>query len=228
MEHILLIEDDQELSEYLRRYLSHAGFGVTVAADSMAARAQFSQYQFSLMILDLMLPDGEGLDLCREFRACASLPIIVISARGDGGDRMLALESGADMYLAKPFDLDELVARARACLRLYGPPGKEARLRCGDISLGPVAHRAWVGEQELHITPKEFDLLAELLRARQRVCKSEDLLWKVWGYTPEVRTRTLDVHVGRLRAKLAQASARQGRVVTVPGVGYRLVQKDDE
>lgn len=227
MEHILLIEDDPELSEYLRRYLSHAGFGVTLAPDSAAARGQFSQYEFSLVILDLMLPDGEGLDLCQEFRAGSSLPIVVISARGNGGDRMLALESGADMYLAKPFDLDELVARVRACLRLYGTRAEQELLHCGDLNLEPSAHRTWVGEQEVHITPKEFDLLSELLQAKQQVCKSEELLWKVWGYTPEVRTRTLDVHIGRLRAKLRQAGTQQCHLITVPGIGYRLADQED-
>jgi len=138
---------------------------------------------------------------------------------------MLALEAGADMYMAKPLDLEELVTRVQVCLRKGD--GADCAVGCGELTLTPTAHRAAVGEQALALTPKEFHLLQELLKAEGRVCSSAHLLWEVWGYPPALRTRTLDVHVGRLRAKLAEAGARECRLVTVSGVGYRLLSGAD-
>ena len=224
MQHILLIDDDCHLLACMRGFLTAAGYEVSAAEQASAARAQFAAGKFALAVVDLMLPDGEGLDLVREMRAQSPLPLIVISARGDGADRMLALEAGADMYLAKPFELEELVGRVAACLRTGGEDSGLEPLTCGELRVDGVAHRAWAGEQELTLTPKEFELLTALLKAGGEVCRSADLLWEVWGYPPEVRTRTLDVHVGRLRKQLAKAPSTGCRLLTVSGIGYRLVE----
>jgi len=228
MKHLLLVEDDQRLVALVRRYLEAAGYAVTVATGVAEARRHLQKHDFDLAILDLMLPDGEGLDLCRELRARYELPTVVVSARGDGADRMLALESGADMYLPKPFEMEELVARVRACLRRGQREEPPAVLVCGNLRLDPVAHRAWVENRPLDLTPKEFDLLAELLAAAGSIRSEKDLLWSVWGYSEEVRTRTLDVHIGRLRLKLGEAGLRGCRIVTRPGIGYGLMAENDE
>ena len=205
MDHILVVDDNLPLAQCIRQALAEASLAATVAGTLAEAREQFQPEKYALVLLDLILPDGEGLDLCRELRARSGVPIIVISARGNGADRMLALEAGADMYLVKPFDVDELLARVRACLRLD-------RHAC----------HARAGDQDLAMTPKEFALLAELMENNGRVCTSQELLWMVWGYNGEVRTRTLDVHIGRLRAKLAASGARGCELITVNGVGYSL------
>lgn len=228
MKHLLLVEDDRRLAALVRRYLEATGYAVTVATGVAEARRHLERHEFDLAILDLMLPDGEGLDLCRELRAGHGLPTVVVSARGDGADRMLALESGADMYLPKPFEMEELVARVRACLRRGQQEQPPAPLTCGNLRLDAVARRAWVDDRPLNLTPKEFDLLAELLAAPGTVRAEEHLLWTVWGYSEEVRTRTLDVHIGRLRVKLTEAGLSGCRIATRLGVGYGLMPDSAE
>ena len=221
MEHILLVDDNLPLARCLRQALGEAGYSSTVAGTVAEAREQFEPEKFALVLRDLMLPDGEGLDLCRELRGRSDTPVIVISARGDGPDRMLALESGADMYLPKPFHVEELLARVQACLCLYRPPAAEL-LDCGNLRLDREARQAHVGHRQLALTPKEFSLLEELFLKQGQLCRSEQLLWRVWGYTAEMRTRTLDVHIGRLRAKLARAGLEGCELVTIRAGGYSL------
>ncbi len=219
MRHLLLVEDDHTLADCARRYLEAAGHGVSLALDAATAYRLLAGRRFDMVILDLMLPDGEGLDLCREIRADGRLPVLVTSARGDGADRMLALEAGADMYLPKPFDLEELAARVVACLRRGGAEGEEATT-CGDLRMDPAARLATVAGRELALTPKEFELLAALAAAAGQIKPGKQLLWEVWGYAEGIRTRTLDVHIARLRRKLAEAGAWECRIVTKAGVGY--------
>ncbi len=228
MKHLLLVEDDRRLAALVRRYLEAAGYAVTVATGIAEARKHLQRHEFHLALLDLMLPDGEGLDLCRELRASHDLPTVVISARGDGADRMLALESGADMYLPKPFEMEELVARVRACLRRGQQEETPPLLACGNLRLDLVAHQAWVDDRPLNLTPKEFDLLTELLASPATIRAEQDLLCAVWGYSKEVRTRTLDVHIGRLRLKLAEAGLSGCRIATRLGVGYGLMPDSAE
>ncbi|HEY3397767.1 MAG TPA: response regulator transcription factor [Armatimonadota bacterium] len=225
MRHILVVEDNTELARCVRQFLGAAGFEVTVAEQVAAARSRLAAGAYDLIILDLMLPDGEGLDLAREVRAAGDTPLIVASARGNGADRMLALECGADMYLAKPYEMEELRARVVACLRRYGSAEAEV-LACGNLHLEAAARQVSVGRQPLALAPKEFELLAELLREKNRIVPQSELLWKVWGYSDEVRTRTLDVHLARLRAKLAHAGAQGFAIVTAPGAGYGLRPED--
>jgi DNA-binding response OmpR family regulator len=222
MQHLLLVEDDRNLALCVRRYLEAAGHAVTAAEDAATARELWSAHRYEAVILDLVLPDGEGLDLCRELRVQEGPAVVVTSARGDGADRMLALEAGADMYLAKPYDLDELSARIAALGRRGAgsePPGTVA---CGDLWVDRGAREARVGGQALELTRKEFDLLARLAESAGRIVPASELLWEIWGYSEQVRTRTLDVHIGRLRQKLAAAGATGSAIVTKPGVGYGM------
>lgn len=226
MRHVLVVEDDRALGDCLRRYLQADGYQVSLAPDAATARRLGTRRRYDAVILGLMLPDGEGLDLCRELKADGCPPVLVVSARGNGADRMLALEAGADMYLAKPFDLGEMAARVAACARL-GPPATEAEVRtCGNLRVDLTAHAVTVTGNPVALTPKEFDLLALLAGSCDRILPSRDLLWHVWGYPEEVRTRTLDVHIGRLRQKLRAAGLQGCRIVTKPGLGYGLESID--
>ena len=222
MEHLLLVEDDRTLALCVRRYLEAAGYEVTAAEDAATARELWGAHRYEAVVLDLRLPDGEGLDLCRELRGEGGPPVVVVSARGDGADRMLALEAGADMYLAKPFDLDELTARVAALRRRYARVETPGRMACGELWVDRGSREARAGGQALELTRKEFDLLAMLVEAAGRILPASQLLWEIWGYSEEVRTRTLDVHIGRLRQKLAAAGATGCRIVTKAGVGYGM------
>ena len=178
-------------------------------------------------MLDLMLPDVDGLDLCGQLRATSMIPILVTSARQDQGDRMAALELGADGYLPKPFDLRELQARMAASLRRAGAPWSDQpglqTMQANGVRLDMAARRVWVNDVPINLTPKEFDLLGALMSKAGHVWRSEELLWRVWGYDKAIQTRTLSVHIGRLRAKIEDDSAQPERIITVPGVGYRFV-----
>ncbi len=222
MRHILLVEDDRNLALCARQYLAATDLAVTVAENLAAARARLAEGEYGLVVLDLMLPDGDGLDLCRELRARGGPAVVVVSARGEGADRMLALESGAAMYLAKPYDMEELKARVECCLQREAGEGSDEVLTCGEVRLGRSAHAVTVGEQEVALTPKEFELLTCLLERAGEVVPGRTLLWEVWGYPEGMRTRTLDVHLGRLRQKLARAGVQRCRIVTRPGVGYGI------
>ena len=218
-----MVEDDRSLAACARRYLEAVGHEVSPATDLVTARRLLTGRRYDMVILDLMLPDGDGLDLCRELHADGRPSVLVVSARGDGADRMLALEAGADMYLAKPYDLEELCARVACCLRRCGREEEGEASACGDLRLSRSARRATVGAHELTLTPKEFDLLAALMDTGQ-ILPSRKLLWEVWGYAEGIRTRTLNVHIGRLRQKLATAGATKCRIVTKAGVGYGMEQ----
>ena len=222
MAHLLLVEDDTALARCVRHYLEADGYEVSLAEDTASARSLCAARRHDLAILDLRLPDGEGLDLCREWAARGGPPVVVVSARGDGADRMLALEAGASMYLAKPFDLEELVARVGTSLRLHGAESPGELLTCGDLRVDQAARRADIRGEPLALTPKEFDLLAALVTAAGAILPGEQLLWEIWGYGAGVRTRTLDVHIGRLRGKLAAAQAEGCAIVTKVGVGYGI------
>ena len=222
MHHLLLVEDDEALAGCVRRYLQAAGYEVAHAPDCATARQRLTGRRYAAVILDLMLPDGEGLDLCRGLDGPEKPVVVAVSARGEGTDRLLALEAGADMYLAKPFDLEELVARVGACLRRGEGEAEREPETCGDLSLDPAARQARIAGRALALTPKEFDLLATLTEAQGRILPGRQLLWEVWGYAEGIRTRTLDVHVGRLRQKLAAAGAQECRIVTKSGVGYGM------
>ena len=221
---ILLCDDDRQFCQSVRSTLADHNYIVAVTHTAAQARRYLAQRSFSLLLLDLMLPDIDGLDLLAELRRNSMIPILVTSARTEQGDRMAALELGADGYLPKPFDLRELRARMDACLRRAGEPwGKQSGtdiLDADGIRLDTRQRRVWVNDDSLDLTPKEFDLLHLLMTRIGQVCRSGELLWGVWGYGDDIHTRTLSVHIGRLRKKIEDSRSNPQHIVTVPGVGY--------
>ena len=225
---ILLVDDDPQFCKSVRTALEDNNYLVTVAGNAQQAWQHFQDRDFSLILWDLMLPDVDGLDLCQQFRQRSYIPILVTSARQDQGDRMAALEVGADGYLAKPFETRELLARVAALLRRlqqYSAPSlADQVIQIGKIRLDIAGRQVWIADQPVQLTPKEFDLLHTLMSKAGQVYRSEDLLWAIWGYDDSIQTRTLDVHIGRLRAKLEADTSHPQYIITVPGVGYMFAE----
>jgi DNA-binding response OmpR family regulator len=227
---ILLVDDDAMLRETLALNLRGAGYEVRTAADGLSALEEAQGRAPSLVILDLMLPELDGLTVCRTLRQSADVPILMLTARTGELDKIIGLESGADDYLTKPFSVGELLARIRALLRRAGPRPNGEELRSGDPSAGSgqvlvlnlVSRRASVGGRDLLLSPKEFSLLAELIRHRGAVLSRDLLLTRVWGYDYVGDNRTVDVHVRWLREKIETDPANPQRIATVRGIGYRF------
>ena len=228
MRRALIVEDDPDIVELVTHYLARDGFQVEAVGDGRAALAQLRRAEPDLLILDLQLPGLDGLAICREIRSqprTRDLPVIMLTARGDEADRIVGLELGADDYVVKPFSPKELMARVRAVLRRAEQPAESAPVaRIGELAVDRERHTArWQG-QLVHLTAKEFALLLALVDARGRVLSRQQLLENVWGYSYAEGTRTVDVHVRRLREKLP-GIARS--ILTVKGLGYRLVQEQE-
>jgi two-component system OmpR family response regulator len=221
--HVLVVDDDGHIREVMRFALEKAGYRVTEAADGSVAHALIQKTEFDLVVLDIVMPEDDGLTLCRKIRAESRLPIIIVSSRDDELDRVLGLELGADDYLTKPFSPRELSARVAAVLRRTrpAPPGTEAVavLVRGPIQLDVSRHTCHMGGVELALTVTEFELLRALLSSPGRVLSRAQLVELAYGAGHYISDRTVDSHVRRLRAKLGPAAAL---VETVYGVGYRL------
>ena len=213
---VLLVEDDEPIAESLTRGLSRYGFEVQWVRTGTEALAADD---FVLALVDLGLPDMDGLDVCRELRARGDVPIIVISARSDEVDRVVGLEIGADDYVTKPFGVREVVARIRAVMRRAQPTLKEPAQEHGRLTIDRRGRRVHLDGAELELAPKEFDLLAFLAEEPGAVFTREQIMEAVWDENWFGPTKTLDVHVGVLRRKLGDAAALE----TVRGVGFRLV-----
>jgi len=218
---ILVVEDEGSIASFVALYLKNAGFGVRTAANGNDALAQVAQEMPGLIVLDLMLPDIDGIEVTKRIRQTSDVPILMLTARDEDVDKIIGLEVGADDYLTKPFNPRELVARVKSILRRAAPERKEpesAVMRHGDLVIDSGRREVKVGDQEIQLAPKEFDLLWELLDHRGLVLTRDQLLERVWGYTFAGDTRTVDVHVRQLRRKLGEASP----IVTVWGVGYKV------
>jgi DNA-binding response OmpR family regulator len=219
---ILVVEDEASIASFVALYLKNAGYDVRTAATGSAALTQVAASLPALIILDLMLPDLDGIEICRRIRKTSDVPILMLTARDEDVDKIIGLEVGADDYLTKPFNPRELVARVKSVLRRSAPERRRddasQELRHGDLSIHAGRREVKVGEQEIQLAPKEFDLLWELLDHRGLVLTRDQLLERVWGYTFAGDTRTVDVHVRQLRRKLGEASP----IVTVWGVGYKV------
>ncbi len=216
---ILLVEDEEDIATLVRAYLEREGFRVVWAARGVEGLLALEREEIRLAILDLQLPDADGFDLCRAIRETSRLPIVLLTARDEEVDRVTGLELGADDYVAKPFSPRELVARVRAVLRRTEPEDDVDRLAVGDVVLDRRGRTVAVSGEPVELTAKEFDLLAHLLASPGIVISRERLLDRVWGLTFPGGTRTVDVHVGQLRRKLA----RPELVRTVRGAGYKVV-----
>jgi phosphate regulon transcriptional regulator PhoB len=221
---VLIVEDEPDIRDLLAFHLEREGYQVTRSRTGADALRQVRARPPDLILLDLMLPEIGGLEVCRRLRQdprTASVPIVMLTARGEEVDRILGLELGADDYIVKPFSPKEVVARVRAVLRRAGARDGAAPVVSGRLVIDPERHTVHVDTAAIELTPKEFDLLRALAEARGRVLSREFLLDRVWGYTSagEIESRTVDVHVRRLRVKLGEEGQR---ITTVKGVGYRL------
>lgn len=220
---VLVVEDDPTVAEVVVRYLRHAGLDAEHAGDGQSALALAECSPFDLVVLDLMLPGVDGLEVCRRLRARADIRVIMLTALGAESDRILGLEVGADDYVSKPFSPRELVLRVQSVLR-RGPPGSPATgsqlLRDGELEIDVPAHRVRRSGTELALTAREFDLLAHLLAHPGQAFSREALLRQVWGWSFG-DSSTVTVHVRRLREKIETDPARPCQLVTVWGVGYR-------
>jgi two-component system response regulator RegX3 len=219
---VLLVEDEASISEPFSQALAREGFVPVVVRTLAEARVALTERDPDIMLLDLMLPDGDGRDLAREVRSASKVPIIMLTARGSEIDRVVGLELGADDYVVKPFAAAEVIARIRAVLRRSRQPQPVERLTAGEVTVDLAARRAWLAGDELSLTRKEFDLLARLARSPGRVVTRENLMSDVWDENWFGSTKTLDVHMAALRRKLGEGSDAPRHIQTVRGVGFRL------
>ena len=217
---ILVVDDDTALAEMIGIVLNTEGFDTAFCADGSEAVEAWRRERPDLILLDLMLPGMDGIEVCARVRAESGIPIIMLTARTDTADVVKGLESGADDYIVKPFNPKELVARIRTRLRPAGQSGAET-LRIGDLTVDVAAHEVRRGETSIGLTPLEFELLVALATKPQQVFSREMLLEQVWGYHYKADTRLVNVHVQRLRAKVETDPDNPRIVTTVRGVGYR-------
>ena len=225
---ILVVEDEGSLAESVRYNLEREGFAVSVAADGRRALDRFRAELPSLVILDLMLPELSGLDVCRAIRAASDVPIIIVTAKDSETDKVIGLELGADDYVTKPFSVRELISRVRANLRrASAAPAREADgdeiLEAGPVRMDVGRHEVAVRGERTAMPPKEFELLEMLLRRKGRLLTRSFLIEEIWGPDYFGDTKTLDVHVKRLRQKLEPDPHRPVHLVTVRGLGYKFV-----
>ncbi len=225
---VLIVEDDMPIADLLRMHLQDEGYQVTHCADGNQGLAQLRTGGWDALILDLMLPGVDGLEICRQARAMETYtPIIITSARSSEVHRILGLELGADDYLVKPFSVLELVARVKALLRRADAMGRTQRNEAGALELNgvrldPLTRQAYVEGRALDLTPREFDLLYFFVKHPEKVFSRLDLLNQVWGYQHDGYEHTVNTHINRLRAKIEADPAEPTRILTVWGKGYRF------
>ena len=226
---ILVLEDEPDIRKTLEYNLSREGYKVISAASIEQAKTFIKSDTFSLFLLDLMLPDGSGLDLCKKLKGNSeteSVPIIILTAKDDEIDKIVGLELGADDYVTKPFSVRELILRIKSVLK-RGTPKKdivEIERQFGGLKINPDSHEVFIDSEEIPLTALEFRLLKELVDKRGRVQSRDQLLTEVWGYSAEVTTRTVDTHIKRLREKLGS----MGKYIqTIRGIGYKFSRTPD-
>jgi two-component system alkaline phosphatase synthesis response regulator PhoP len=224
-EKILVVDDEANIIDLARMYLERDGFQVCEASDGAQALEEIKQQKPDLVVLDIMLPEIDGFEVCQRVRAESEVPIIMLTARDDDVDKIVGLELGADDYMTKPFNPRELVARVKAILRRMerAPREDTAPVHLGDVSVDPASREVRVGGDIVNLRTKEFDLLLTFCEHRNIVLTREQLLELVWGFDFYGQTRTVDVHVANLRKRLS--TSKKVRIETVTGVGYKLVSE---
>ena len=224
---VMVVEDEVAIAEPLGEHLAREGFEPTVAGSLDEARNALQQFQPDLILLDVMLPDGDGRDLCREIRRTSDVPIIMLTARGEEVDRIVGLELGADDYVVKPFSAGELVARMRAILRRGRGTARKGPITVGPLTLDPAARTVTKKDEPIELAAKEFDLLHLLMSNAGQVCTREQIMDEVWDPHWFGPTKTLDVHVSWLRKKLEDDPSNPLLITTIRGVGFRFVAPDE-
>lgn len=224
---ILVVDDEESILQFVSYNLRKEGYEVTTAPDGDKALALAGATTYDLIVLDIMLPGTDGYEVCRRLREDGDTPVLFLSARDTELDKVVGLELGGDDYLAKPFGVRELIARVKALLRRSGPrtagtAREDGPIEAAGIVLDEAAHLARFGETDIDLTPREFELLACLMRHGGRVLSREQLLREAWGWQYVVETKTVDTHIKRLRDKLTAAGVDPAVVETVRGYGYRL------
>ena len=220
---ILVVDDEFQITRVLKRSLQAHAYDVRSASDGESGLEMFNDFHPDLVITDLQMPAMNGIDLCREIRKLSEIPIIVLSVKGEEKTKVEALDAGADDYITKPFGMDELLARVRAGLRRAPDEKKEeTALNVGDFSIDLSSHRVVVREREIHLTPKEFELLTYLLKNHGKVLTHRKLLGAIWGGNFTEQTEYLRVFVGNLRKKIEPNPAKPQYILTEPWVGYRF------
>ena len=224
-ERVLLIEDDERLSAMLSEYLASMGFDARAAPDAASGLEALAGGAFDALVLDVMLPDRDGFEVCREVRARSEIPILMLTARGDETDRIVGLELGADDYLPKPFNPRELVARLRAILRRRRPAAAATtRLRIGDLEIDRDTRGVTVEGRDCTVTGNQFDILWALAQNAGRVMSRDALMDAVRGESLEAFDRSIDVHISRIRAAIEDVPRKPRRIITVRGAGYMLAR----
>lgn len=218
---VLIVDDDENISEVINMYLKSSGYDTKIALNGRSAREIYSEYKPDLVLLDVMIPYIDGIDVLKWIRKQSETPVIMITAKGDTFDKVLALELGADDYIVKPFEPKELLARVKAVLRRYSIESiKDDVLKFGNISIDAGSYKVIYKGEEIKMPPKEFELLYYLASNKNKVFTREQLLCEVWGYDYPGDSRTVDVHIKRLREKLCENESWQ--IETVWGVGYKF------
>jgi two-component system, OmpR family, KDP operon response regulator KdpE len=219
---VLVVDDEPQIVRGLKVILREGGYEVEVAETKEEALAALSNRPPDAMVLDLVLPDGSGVEVCREVRTWSNVPILVLSAVGDEREKVRALDAGADDYVTKPFGTEELLARLRAVLRRGSEEGGEPKVSIGDLEIDLAGRSVRRNGSEVHLTPIEFDLLRVLATHRGKLVTQRQLLHEVWGPGYEMETHYLRVHVAHIRSKLEPEPSRPRYLITEPGIGYRL------
>jgi two-component system, OmpR family, KDP operon response regulator KdpE len=222
MKRILVVDDEAQITRVLRRSLSAHHFEVRTAGDGVSALELFHDLKPDLVITDLSMPDMDGIEVCREIRKSSSVPIIVLSVKGDEKTKVEALDSGADDYVTKPFGMDELLARVRAALRRAPAETDQPIVEAGQFRVDNAAHKIYKNDLEISLTPKEHELLAYLIQNHSKVLTHRSLLSAVWGGNATEQTEYLRVFVGNLRKKIESDPAKPHYILTEPWVGYRF------
>jgi two-component system KDP operon response regulator KdpE len=221
---ILIVDDEAQITRVLRTSFKAHRYDVRTAADGISALDTFNDWQPDLIITDLQMPEMSGIEFCREIRKLSRVPIIVLSVRGEERTKVEALDAGADDYVTKPFGMDELLARVRAAMRRIPERGEDEpeEMEEGDFKIDPSTREVFIRGEEIHLTPKEFDLLVFLFRNRGRVVTHRSVLTAIWGGNFTEQTEYLRVFVGQLRKKIELDAAAPRYILTEPWVGYRF------
>ncbi|HLJ35290.1 MAG TPA: response regulator transcription factor [Ktedonobacteraceae bacterium] len=225
--HVLVVDDEPGIRDFIRRNLELRSFKVSLASNGLEALAQFDQANVVLVILDIMMPNMDGLEVCRRIRQESTVPIIILTALGEDADKIAALDQGADDYLTKPFSVGELLARIRAVLRRSHwaeAPGSVGTRRIGNLEIDFEQRLVWKADELVKLSPTEFALLQEMMLHPGKIFTHEALLRRVWGTEYHSETEYLRVYIGRLRRKLEDDPTRPNHILTEPGIGYYIAK----